>query len=140
MDGAEGQEAVGRNAAITCDPVVHVGRETHNVGAHVIDEPGALHAELIEEDKESLRIGGVAFDFREVPAAALHELELNRFHHVQGHDVDVNVDDRLHEEIVPSHIRIYVWRCCSLLQELLESIFVVAKNNLGSFDNDRPAN
>jgi hypothetical protein len=61
----------------------------------IIDQPGALHSKAIEQSEKFLGIGRIAFHIGVVPAAALHQLMGGRLHHVVGHDVNVNVYDRL---------------------------------------------
>ena len=94
-NAAEDDEAVWRSFAVVCAPVVDLGGEADDVGCDVIDEAGALDAKLIEKFQEGFRVGAVAFDVGVVLAAALDQVKRVRLHHVEGHDVDVNVDDGL---------------------------------------------
>jgi hypothetical protein len=55
---------------------------------------------LIQQSEKCLWIGAVALDIRVVLSPVLDQLERGRFHHVIGHDVNVDVYDRLHR--VPS--------------------------------------
>src|SRR2546429_90608 len=96
-NSAERDEAVRRRAAVLRAPVVHLGREADNSRSDVVDEPGAFHTKRVQKCEEGFGIGAIALDVRVVPAPLLHQLHRGGLHHAIRHDMNVNVDDRLHK-------------------------------------------
>src|SRR5229473_6832951 len=92
---AEWDQAVRRHFAIRGDPIVRFRREPDDFRGNVIDEPGALDAQPVEQAEKFFRICTIAFDIGVVLAPALHQFERGWLHHVIGHDVDVDVYDGL---------------------------------------------
>ena len=93
---AKCNQAVGRRAAIFRAPVIHLWREPDNFRRNIIDQPRPLDSEAIQVREKRLRIIAVPHHIRIIFPPALHQVHRGRLHHVIRHDVNVDVDDRLH--------------------------------------------
>src|ERR1700730_7774138 len=94
---AKGDQAVWCRFTIARTPIVNLRGKADDLWSNVVDQPRALNPEAVEQPEKCFRIGGIALDIGVVLAPALDQFERRRLHHMVGHDVDVNIDDRLHE-------------------------------------------
>ena len=77
----------------------------------VVDKAGALDADFVEKFEECSRIGAIALDIGVVLATVLDQRERGLVHHVVGHDVDVDVDDRLHRVAASGQFHLRAFQC-----------------------------